>query len=324
MGGDRFKHFRFHRKSLEHLSLDRVYLEKLLEAIERGLKQFNPTLGLQILFSFLWFVLLVAAFGLYQFPPYMLIPIMLLQSLLVFLMFTPLHDSAHFIGSRNRVVNEMMLYFCWPIFLGNPILFRRIHIQHHARVNDGKMDPDHFTAGPNVPIQIFRSFFLIFYYHFYAIRNWRSWRWRAHIASSIALPLLLLNLALITPFTWSILLAWILPAWIGIGLLAFANTAWPHHPAKSLNKYLNTRNTYVPWALQLLMLNQNLHHVHHLKPNLPWYQYPEYWREHQDEVFKNGGQVRVHTRRQEAYALIPDRVLRLIKQIRESLEIALR
>jgi fatty acid desaturase len=286
--------------------------------------KFNPTLAVQIVFSLFWLFLVVAAFALYRFHPVFLAPIFILQSLVVFVMFTPLHETTHSIGHRKRWKNELMLMFCWPIFLGNPKMFRRLHIAHHARTNHGQMDPDHFTASPHLWLRVLKSFGLILYYHVYAFRHFRTLRWRAHITASIALPLLLLYLAIVSPFTWSILLGWVLPAFVGIGLLAYANTAWPHHPAEETSKFKNTKNSYVPWALQVLMLNQNLHLVHHLKPNLPWYQYPEYWREHQEEILKEGAGIEVLSSRPEPYSLFPERWHQAYKSLRNAIELTLK
>ena len=40
----------------------------------------------------------------------------------------------------------------------------------------------------------------------------------------------------------------------------------------------------------LLFLNNNLHYVHHKRPDLPWHALPRYWREHRRELLaENGG-----------------------------------
>jgi len=286
-------------------------------------KHVNPTIGIQLVLSFFWLVLLAAAFGLEHFHPVTLIPIFVLQTLIVFMLFTPLHESTHFIGDRKRWRNEMMLFLCWPIFLGNPFMFRRIHIQHHARTNSGDLDPDHFTSASSFAGQLTKSFLLFFYYHVYGFKNWRTWGWRAHLTASAAIPILMLYLAVISPFTWSILFAWILPSFVGTGLLAFANTAWPHHTGKQ-GRTESTKNTYVPWIIQLIMLNQNLHQVHHLKPNLPWYEYPEYWREHKDEILKQGAKLEIYTSRAEPYSLVPEKWQQAYRDLREAVQMTLK
>jgi beta-carotene hydroxylase len=63
---------------------------------------------------------------------------------------TVIHDASHNSGHRNRIINAilghgsaLMLGFAFPVFT-------RVHLQHHAHVNDPENDPDHFvsTGGP--------------------------------------------------------------------------------------------------------------------------------------------------------------------------------
>jgi fatty acid desaturase len=82
-----------------------------------------------------------------------------------------------------------------------------------------------------------------------------------------------------------------MPCFAGIGFLAFANTAWPHHPGEKTERMHNTRILLVPKLLNWLMLNQNYHLVHHLKPNVPWYDYVRYWNEHGQNLEAQGAVV---------------------------------
>ena len=63
---------------------------------------------------------------------------------------TIIHDASHNAVHRNRIINAimghgsaLMLGFAFPVFT-------RVHLQHHANVNDPENDPDHFvsTGGP--------------------------------------------------------------------------------------------------------------------------------------------------------------------------------
>lgn len=231
-------------------------------------------------------------------------------------MFTPLHDGVHFQISKNRFLNEIFLFLCWPVFLNNPFLFRKIHIQHHAKTNQGSEDPDHFTSSRLLWKRILKSFLLIFYYHWFSLKRIRNPKDLAHWVASVIFPILLFNLALVLIHSYglAIIMSWILPTYVGVGFLAYANTAWPHHPARDSSRYRNTRNTYVPWIIQFVMLNQNLHLVHHLKPNMPWYQYPEYWRKNEHKIRREGAQVVTYTKRAEPYSLIPTWASRAVDQ----------
>lgn len=59
---------------------------------------------------------------------------------------TVIHDASHNSAHSNRVVNAilghssaLMLGFAFPVFT-------RVHLQHHAHVNDPENDPDHFVS----------------------------------------------------------------------------------------------------------------------------------------------------------------------------------
>lgn len=59
---------------------------------------------------------------------------------------TVIHDACHNVAHKNPVVNAvmghgsaLMLGFAFPVFT-------RVHLQHHANVNDPQNDPDHFVS----------------------------------------------------------------------------------------------------------------------------------------------------------------------------------
>ncbi|NEQ95534.1 MAG: beta-carotene hydroxylase, partial [Cyanothece sp. SIO2G6] len=73
-----------------------------------------------------------------------------LNAVVVHIAGTIIHDASHRSAHRNKLVNAAMghgsallLGFSYPVFL-------RVHLQHHAHVNDPENDPDHFvsTGGP--------------------------------------------------------------------------------------------------------------------------------------------------------------------------------
>ncbi|PIR23771.1 MAG: hypothetical protein COV44_01075 [Deltaproteobacteria bacterium CG11_big_fil_rev_8_21_14_0_20_45_16] len=281
----------------------------------------NPSVILAVCIYGLYYPILFSALALHELPIYAYLPAGLIQTLLVFLAFTLIHDGSHHSISRNPRINEVVLLLCWPMFLNNPILFRKLHWQHHSNVNDPIKDPDHFTASRTLGGRWFKSFFLIFYYIVFGVRNFKSAYWRMQITLSVASSALVLLAAIVTPLTWPIIFVWVLPAFFGIGLLAYMNTSLPHHPARETDRYRNTSNSYMPWFLQLLMLNQNLHLAHHLRPKMPWYEYPEYWKRNKAEIMQNGGRVLIYTDRKEPYALIPSWVQEVIKEVRQRIDL---
>jgi len=164
------------------------------------------------------------------------------------------------------------------------------------------MDPDHFTADPVLWKRWAKSFLIVFNYYWYGLKHFRSEpRILAGYAGALTFNTLLIYTAFTVPGGMVLLFGWFLPAFLAIGVLGYTFTAWPHHPAQETDRIHNTRNLYVPVLLQWILCNQNLHHVHHLKPSLPWFKYPEFWREHEKEYLEKGARVSVYTQREPKY-----------------------
>ena len=63
---------------------------------------------------------------------------------------TVIHDASHNSAHSNRIINSILGH-CSALMLGFAFpVFTRVHLQHHAHVNDPENDPDHFvsTGGP--------------------------------------------------------------------------------------------------------------------------------------------------------------------------------
>ena len=80
---------------------------------------------------------------------------------------------------------------------------------------------------------------------------------------------------------------WILPAFIAQALLAFAFDWLPHHPHNEKARYLNTRVVDIP-GLNTILLGQNYHLIHHLKPRIPFYDYKKVYQENLDTLKQKG------------------------------------
>jgi fatty acid desaturase len=269
---------------------------KSIASGELKIRRLNPTVMVFVGAFVLFHLNLAIAFYFHPLPAFLLATIFGIQVITIFIMFTPLHDAVHYAASKKRWVNELIMHGTWTLFINHPALFRKIHLSHHARTNQGKADPDHFTSAQYLTgnaataEQWVRSFLLIFYYYVYSVKNYgpREYFWMAVSAASMAA---MIWLSIHGPYTSVFLWAWFGPSLSAIGFLAFANTAWPHHPGKETSRYRNTRVLMVPRVLRLLMLNQNLHLVHHLRPTIPWYEYPAFWAQNKDRILAEGGQI---------------------------------
>ena len=188
---------------------------------------------------------------------------------------TIIHDASHNSGHSNRIINAvlghgsaLMLGFAFPVFT-------RVHLQHHAHVNDPQNDPDHFvsTGGPLWLIAV------RFFYHevfFFKRRLWRKYELLEWFLSRLFLVTIVV-IALQNNFFDYVLTYWFLPALVvGIALGLFFDYL-PHRPFQSRDRWKNAR-VYPSPVLNLLICGQNYHLIHHLWPSIPWYRYqPAYY-----------------------------------------------
>jgi beta-carotene hydroxylase len=183
---------------------------------------------------------------------------------------TVIHDASHHAAHPSRVVNAVMghasallLGFSFPVFT-------RVHMQHHAHVNDPKNDPDHFvsTGGPLWMIAA------RFFYHeifFFQRRLWRKYELLEWFLARLAVAAIIYA-AVQFDFLGYIFNFWFTPALVvGVALGLFFDYL-PHRPFQERNRWRNAR-VYPGRLLNLLIMGQNYHLIHHLWPSIPWYRY---------------------------------------------------
>ncbi len=188
---------------------------------------------------------------------------------------TVIHDACHKSAHRNRAINAilghssaLMLAFAFPVFT-------RVHLQHHAHVNDPEKDPDHYvsTGGPLWLIAV------RFFYHeifFFKHKLWRDRELMEWFFSRLFVVTIVL-VSIHYHFLSYILDFWFVPSGVvGLALGLFFDYL-PHRPFTERNRWKNAR-VYASPILNILILGQNYHLVHHLWPSIPWYKYqPAYY-----------------------------------------------
>jgi len=196
--------------------------------------------------------------------------LLLLGFLALHLEGTVIHDACHNAAHPHRFWNAVMghgaallLGFSFPVFT-------RVHLQHHAHVNDPKNDPDHIVS-------TFGPLWLIaprFFYHevfFFRRRLWRRWElleWAIARAVFVAIVVLAARTDNL-PFIFN---CWFAPAlMVGVTLGLFFDYL-PHRPFQSRNRWHNAR-VYPGRLMNGLIMGQNYHLVHHLWPSIPWFHY---------------------------------------------------
>lgn len=194
----------------------------------------------------------------------------LLNVLALHLAGTVIHDASHNSAHSNRIVNAalghgsaLLLGFTFPVFT-------RVHMQHHAHVNDPDNDPDHFVSTGG-PLWLIAARFFYHEIYFFRRQLWRKYELLEWFLSRLAVASLIAS-AWHFGFLGYIFNFWFSPALVvGVALGLFFDYL-PHRPFEERDRWKNAR-VYPGALLNLLIMGQNYHLIHHLWPSIPWYKY---------------------------------------------------
>ena len=210
-----------------------------------------------------------------------------------FAWYTLIHDSIHGSIIRNRRfswvhtmlgwVGSLVLFYTWPVL-------KRTHQRHHSHTNS-HLDPDHILVaggfskvvktGLSTIMMYVVPYFLLhrFDQAVYEIDGVLTKRERRehmvvmHLLQAISWTLIFLG------FGMQVVFLYVLPAFIGASMLLIFFQWLPHYPFDTTARYENTRIYQFAFSNQLL-LNQNIHLVHHLWPAIPFYLYGKMFKDH--------------------------------------------
>ncbi|MBW4620241.1 MAG: fatty acid desaturase [Cyanosarcina radialis HA8281-LM2] len=227
---------------------------------------FNPTL-IMFLVAILLIVLSAIGYWRWNFPDW---SCFIINVLALHMAGTVIHDACHNAAHRNRVMNAimghgsaLMLGFAFPVFT-------RVHMQHHAHVNDPENDPDHFVSTGG-PLWLIAARFFYHEIFFFKRRLWRKYELLEWFLSRLFVAVVI-YLACQYGFLPYIMNFWFVPALVvGIALGLFFDYL-PHRPFQERDRWKNAR-VYPSPILNIAILGQNYHLIHHLWPSIPWYKY---------------------------------------------------
>jgi ferredoxin-NADP reductase/fatty acid desaturase len=200
---------------------------------------------------------------------------------LCFASFTIQHDAGHGnifkMGSALKPLENAIGWVASIPLLVSPYrLFKTIHDRHHAFTNDPERDPDHFSFGTKWYQILLNTYYMPLKYLIMALTTLRHIKiFRdTYISSALYLLLVLGSLAVLAfhGYTSEVFTFALIPTVITTFLLVIFFDYVPHHPHKSQGRYHNTR-IYPSKILNILLLGQNYHLIHHMYPRLPWYTY---------------------------------------------------
>lgn len=209
----------------------------------------------------------------------------------IFVMFTILHDASHHSAGSSDLTNEVLgrLSGLYVFPYASFALFRFIHIEHHRNTNEGMgIDPDAWTsAGPEWQHPL-RWLTIDLWYAWFYLRN-APHRPAAEVVeafSMVGLFIVGLIWAAAAGQLWTVVVLYLIPQRIAVGVLAWWFDWLPHHGLSDTarqNRFRATRNRVgMEWLFTPMMLSQNYHLVHHLYPVIPWYRYVRTWRDHEE------------------------------------------
>jgi len=206
-------------------------------------------------------------------------------SVLAYVHYTPIHEASHYNISGNRKgLRWLDAAVGWvssiPLFSMYPFL-RRSHLLHHSYVNTDR-DPDANCRGSflRLIVYVIVQYALILLPWVIMSRLFPKEtgfnestaveRWGSDVTHTI-------YLASLAAFWWTghlgeAVMLWFVPGMFGTGLLIFAFSWLPHYPLEKTGRYDHARLSRWPGS-RWLLLGQDLHLVHHLWPQVPFYRY---------------------------------------------------
>jgi beta-carotene hydroxylase len=231
---------------------------------------------------------------------------LILNSLLLYAIQTPLHEACHgnIAGRDGRWMwfNHLIGMICGAILLHEYKAFRHMHLMHHRETNDDDLDPDHWVKVSNPFMVFFRCFTIVPFYHYFFFKKIAlnpkdptNFKVTAHV---LAVYWVLYSLSFwlcLTGFTREVMALWIGPHWIGSAIIIYFFAYLPHKPHDTKNRWKATKivNISGPMAkiINWVYLFQNYHLIHHLYPRIPFYLYPEAFRDLRPVLDRQGARI---------------------------------
>lgn len=218
-----------------------------------------------------------------------------------YLLFTPMHEACHknIAGKRRDLakIESLIGWISGLVILVPKPLFQHLHNEHHKHTNNPEEDPDFWVASRNPLVIVFKCLTIFFDYLYWFVKKRNVILKEKNGARDVVLTWITLALIAVTlvatgqlfGYQYPILL-WIVPAWLALGLLAFAFDWLPHHPHSIRQRYLDTRIILKP-GLTALLCSQNMHLIHHLYSGIPYYHYGNAYRVMRKHLIKRGARI---------------------------------
>lgn len=243
-----------------------------------------------------------------------------ISTLCSFVAFTPLHDSVHrAVAPQCLWLNELVGILCGATLFFPHSLFRYIHLHHHSHSNEAddgpagiSLDPDRWAGkGPLMLLPLRWASVWLWYTYW----TKKDYIYRKDLAERKGDMTTLRSLTALRDQsfgTWlaisamlgglwrwgrdtAPLVCWVAPALASSSFLMYLFDYVPHRPHLVPHRedpYLATSVTKglfgTVFELDVPMLAQNLHNIHHLAPQVPFYRYRAVWERHREDLVARG------------------------------------
>lgn len=242
----------------------------------------------------------------------------LAATLLAYLAFTVMHEASHgnLHGERRGLkrAGEALGWVAGMTLLAPYPAFRVLHLRHHSYTNHPDKDPDMHVAGSSLLAVLVRCATIVPHYYLSflfgdASRSAQAKAERPAVLATTAVYAIVIALLAISGYALEVMTLWVGPAVLASAMLAFAFDWLPHHPHSGRGRMRDTRA--IPGLLlEVLLLGQSLHLVHHLWPRVPFYRYGRVFRLVRPALEAQGARIET-SRGEPATAPVPARGLAL-------------
>lgn len=205
---------------------------------------------------------------------------------------TLMHESAHGVLAKNKLLNLVLGTFCSGYLIGQQIIpYKKSHcFKHHSHLGNPELDPDfkfyqeEGLYNPHSPKEFLVKhiiqpllLFKVPLYLFYLLKH-RFFGKGGNYQESIIMFVYLLTIVGVSiwfGFWDELILFWLIPYVTVFQVLGYFIEISEHYPlvGKNTVDLYMTRNRFSPWfeAFFTSMHSENFHLVHHLLPSVPFW-----------------------------------------------------
>jgi len=222
-----------------------------------------------------------------------------LNTAILFAIYSPLHDAIHTAivprrkgwGWVHTAVGMACAAPIWMFYHHH----RKSHFRHHARTNHDD-DPDLYAKGSFAQV-CFVKLPLMLLNYFNPVALLADCRLHGLTRGEIAITMTLFALqsaavigVVAAGYGLELVMLWLLPWFVGNHIMMMTFAWMPHNDHSETGRYRDTRIALFPMG-DLLLLQQNLHLIHHMLPSVPFYRYRAVFNEIRPLLEQHGARI---------------------------------